>query len=351
MTSKIDTVAWRDERVRLIDQTRLPGSLVYIDCARVEAVADAIRRLAVRGAPAIGVAAAYGLVLGLAGHRAATRDAFFARLRDVSALLAATRPTAVNLRWALDRMARRAEDRAGEPPARLWDALLAEAQAIHREDEELSRAIGRAGAALLADGDTVLTHCNAGGLATAGIGTALAVVYAAVEDGKKIRVLADETRPLWQGARLTAWELQRAGIPVAILCDGAAPSLMARERVGAVLVGADRIAANGDVANKIGTLAVALAARHNGIPFYVAAPSSTLDLSIASGAEIPIEERAAEEVSAPFGEAIAPAGVVVLNPAFDVTPAEFVTAIVLEKGVVRPPYGPALLALYGQKSA
>jgi methylthioribose-1-phosphate isomerase len=346
----IETVSWRDGKLRLIDQTRLPGALVFLECERAEEVADAIRRLAVRGAPAIGVAAAYGLVLGLAEHRAATPEAFAARLRAVRDLLAATRPTAVNLRWALERLERVARACAGEPPARLHDLLLEEAHAIRREDEDLSRAIGRAGAALLADGDTVLTHCNAGGLATSGVGTALAVVYAAVADGKRIRVLADETRPLLQGARLTAWELGRAGVPVAVLCDGAAPYLMRREGVRAVIVGADRIAANGDVANKIGTLGVAIAARHHGIPFYVAAPSSTLDLSIATGAEIPIEERAAAEVAAPFGKPLTPEGVSVLNPAFDVTPAELVTALILEKGVVRAPYGPSLAALFPQKT-
>jgi methylthioribose-1-phosphate isomerase len=345
----IETVSYRDGVVRLLDQTRLPLEVVTLECTRVEEVADAIRRLAVRGAPALGVAAAYGLVLGLAPHREGPRAEFLARLEAVHDLLASTRPTAANLRWALDRLARAAGAHPGEPPARLWQTLLEEAHAIRREDEEQSRAIGAAGAALLSDGDTVLTHCNAGGLATAGLGTALAVVYAAVEEGKRIRVLADETRPLFQGSRLTAWELSRSGIPVAVLCDGAAPSVMAREGVKAVIVGADRIAANGDFANKIGTFGVALAARHHAIPFYVAAPSSTLDLSIASGREIPIEERAPEEVLAPLGTPVAPPGVTALNPAFDVTPAEFVTAFILERGVVRPPFGPALQAAYGRR--
>jgi methylthioribose-1-phosphate isomerase len=343
----IETVSYRDGVVRILDQTRLPREVVHLECARAEEVADAIRRLAVRGAPAIGVAAAYGLVLGLAGHRGAPRAEFLARLAAVRDLLAATRPTAVNLRWALERLERAAAALPAEPSGRLWDALLEEAHAIRREDEALSRAIGRAGAALLSDGDTVLTHCNAGGLATAGLGTALAVVYAAVGEGKRIRVLADETRPLFQGSRLTAWELARAGVPVSVLVDGAAPSVMAREGVRAVIVGADRIAANGDFANKIGTFAIALAARHHGIPFYVAAPSSTLDLSLASGVGIPIEERSPDEVLAPFGERLAPPGVSALNPAFDVTPAEFVSALILEKGVVRPPFEPALRALYG----
>lgn len=346
----IETVAFRDGVVRLLDQTRLPGEMVTLECTRVEEVADAIRRLSVRGAPAIGVAAAYGLVLGLTPHREAPRAAFLERLREVSALLAATRPTAVNLGWALERLRRLADARGDLSTARLWQAILDEAHAIRREDEEISLAIGRAGASLLADGDTVLTHCNAGGLATSGYGTALAVVYAAVDEGKRIRVLADETRPLLQGSRLTAWELARSGIPVSILCDGAAPAVMAREAVRAVIVGADRIAANGDVANKIGTFGVALAARHHRIPFYVAAPSSTLDLSIASGKEIPIEERSQEEVLAPFGRPVAPPGVPALNPAFDVTPAEFVTALILEGGVVRPPFEPALRARYGQKA-
>lgn len=343
----IETVAWKDGKVRLIEQTRLPRELVYIECERVEEVADAIRRLAVRGAPAIGVAAAYGLVLGLAPDRDAPLNRFRERLVEVHALLAATRPTAVNLRWALDRMAGVAAAASARSSRELWDRLLAEAEAIHREDLELSRAIGRAGAELLADGDTVLTHCNAGGLATSGLGTALAVVYAAVEAGKKIRVLADETRPLFQGARLTAWELSRAGIPVTVICDGAAPYLIGREHVRAVIVGADRIAANGDFANKIGTLGAALGARHHGVPFYVAAPSSTLDLSIASGEAIPIEERDAREVASPFGESLVPDGVRAMNPAFDVTPAALVTAFILEKGVVRPPFEPALRDLFG----
>jgi len=343
----IDTVAWKDGKVRLIEQTRLPRELVYVECERVEEVADAIRRLAVRGAPAIGVAAAYGLVLGLTPDRDAPLARFRERVGEVRAFLAATRPTAVNLRWALDRMCAAAAAANALSSRELWDLLLVEARAIHREDLDLSRAIGRAGAELLADGDTVLTHCNAGGLATSGIGTALAVVYAAVEAGKRIRVLADETRPLFQGARLTAWELSRAGIPVSVICDGAAPYLLGRENVRAVIVGADRIAANGDFANKIGTLGVALGARHHGIPFYVAAPSSTLDLSTPSGDAIPIEEREAREVSAPFGEPVVPDGVRVMNPAFDVTPAALVTAFILEKGVVRPPFEPALRALFG----
>lgn len=350
----IETLVWKDGKLRLIDQTRLPGELVYLDCERVEEVADAIRRLAVRGAPAIGVAAAYGLVLGLAPHRGDAPGAFAARLAELRALLEATRPTAVNLRWALARMAAVAQEAPASPSATsardssaLWDRLLEEAHAIFREDLALSRAIGLAGAELLADGDTVLTHCNAGGLATSGIGTALAIVYAAVDQGKRIRVLADETRPLFQGARLTAWELAQSGIPVEVICDGAAPWLIGREKVRAVIVGADRIAANGDFANKIGTLSAALGARHHGVPFYVAAPSSTLDLSIASGEEIPIEERASDEVAAPFGRAVTPAGVRALNPAFDVTPAALVTAIVLEKGVVRPPFEPALRSLFG----
>jgi methylthioribose-1-phosphate isomerase len=366
----IETVVWKDGKLRLIDQTRLPAELVHLECERVEEVADAIRRLAVRGAPAIGVAAAYGLVLGLAPHRADAPGAFAARLAQLRALLEATRPTAVNLRWALTRMAAVAErslsgdgapaddahgGRAGvrasqagaADSAALWDRLLDEAHAIFREDLALSRAIGLAGAELLSDGDTVLTHCNAGGLATSGIGTALAIVYAAVDQGKHIRVLADETRPLFQGARLTAWELAQSGIPVEVICDGAAPWLIGREKVRAVIVGADRIAANGDFANKIGTLAAALGAKHHGVPFYVAAPSSTLDLSIASGDAIPIEERDSDEVASPLGRPVTPAGVRALNPAFDVTPASLVTAIVLEKGVVRPPFEPALRSLFG----
>ena len=340
--------------MKLLDQTLLPGKVRSLRVADVETMRDAIRRLAVRGAPAIGIAAAYGVVLAARSSRAKNARGLERDVRKAIARLASARPTAVNLRWALDRMEGVLErflegtqngGQAAALPARLRAALLEEARAIHREDEELCSAIGTHGAALIADGSTVLTHCNAGALATGGCGTALAAIYAAAEDGKSIRVFADETRPLLQGARLTAWELRRAGIDVTVLCDNAAPSLLRSGRIGCVIVGADRIAANGDVANKIGTYGVAVLARENGIPFYVAAPTSTFDASIGSGEDIPIEERSADEVLAGFGKRTAPPGVAAYNPAFDVTPARYITGIITEAGVLRPPYGPAIRRL------
>jgi methylthioribose-1-phosphate isomerase len=300
---------------------------------------DAIYRHPVLGAPANGVAAAYGVVLAVQdAARSDTLD-LVARVREASAVLARARPTAVNLFWALDRMVRRAEREhvGGTTPDRLVDALLEEAKTIQREDAESCRRMGVLGAELLADGATVLTHCNAGALATGGMGTALAPVYVAHELGKKVAVYADETRPLLQGARLTAWELGRAGIEVTLITDSMAASVMQRRRIDAVLVGADRIARNGDVCNKIGTYGVAVLARRHGVPFYVVAPTSTFDPELASGAEIPIEERPIEEVTEAFGKRTAPPGVRVENPAFDVTPAELVTAIITEVGVIEAP--------------
>jgi methylthioribose-1-phosphate isomerase len=317
--------------VRLLDQRRLPGEEAWLELADADAVADAIRTLAVRGAPAIGVAAAYGLAV------EARRGAGPARLRAAAETLAGARPTAVNLAWAVRRIGRT----LGQGAA----AVLAEAHAIRDEDEASCRRLGALGAALLPRGATVLTHCNAGALATAGYGTALGVVRAAVEAGNPVTVLADETRPFFQGARLTAWELHRDGIPVTLLTDGMAGWLMARGEVSCVVVGADRIAASGDVANKIGTYALAVLARHHGLPFYVAAPWSTVDLATPTGADIPIEERASDEVSLIGGVRIAPVGVKARYPAFDVTPAALVTAVVTERGVVRAPYPAALAAL------
>ncbi len=321
----------RRDLVRLLDQRLLPGQETWLELSTAEQVADAIRTLAVRGAPAIGVAAAYGLAV------EARRGADAARLREAADLLAHARPTAVNLAWAVRRMSRRLG---------LGDAeILAEAHAIRDEDEAACRRMGALGAALLPPRATVLTHCNAGALATAGYGTALGVIRAAVESGNPVKVLADETRPFFQGARLTAWELHRDGIPVTILTDNMAGWLMSRGEVGCVVVGADRIARNGDVANKIGTYALAVLARHHGIPFYVAAPWSTVDLATASGDDIPIEERASDEVNVIGGQRIAPAGVAARYPAFDVTPAELVTAIITERGVVRGPHADGLAAL------
>jgi len=322
----------RDE-VRLLDQRLLPGEETWIALGSAELVADAIRTLAVRGAPAIGVAAAYGIAV------EARRGASPERLREAAALLARARPTAVNLEWAVRRMSRR----IGEPAA----AILAEAHAIRDEDEASCRRIGALGAPLLPPEARVLTHCNAGALATAAYGTALGIVRAAREAGRLEHVFADETRPFFQGARLTAWELQRDGIPVTILTDGMAGWLMARGEISCVVVGADRIAANGDVANKIGTYGLAVLARHHDLPFYVAAPWSTFDTSLSTGAGIPIEERSADEVVRIFGKLVAPVGVPARYPAFDVTPAALVTAIVTERGVLRPPYLPAIRALAG----
>jgi methylthioribose-1-phosphate isomerase len=321
--------------VRLLDQRLLPGEEIWLELGDADAVAEAIRTLAVRGAPAIGVAAAYGLAV------EARRGATVARLRQASETLAHARPTAVNLAWAVRRMGRRLGLGAAE--------VLSEAHAIRDEDEAACRRLGALGAALLPPGATVLTHCNAGALATAGYGTALGVIRAAVEAGNPVTVLADETRPFFQGARLTAWELHRDGIPVTILTDGMAGWLMARREISCVVVGADRIAANGDVANKIGTYSLAVLAAHHGLPFYVAAPWSTVDLATAAGDDIPIEERASDEVLVIHGQRIGPAGVSARYPAFDVTPAALVTALITERGVVRAPYGTGLRALDGHR--
>jgi methylthioribose-1-phosphate isomerase len=321
------------DAVRILDQRLLPGEERWVDLLTAEEVALAIRDLAVRGAPAIGVAAAYGVAV------EARRGADPARLRAAAAHIAGARPTAVNLHWAI----RRISGRIGRPAAE----VLAEAHAIRDEDEAACRKIGALGAPLVPDRARVLTHCNAGALATAGYGTALGVVRAAIEAGNPISVFADETRPFLQGARLTAWELKRDGIPVTVLTDGMAGWLMQRGEIGCVVVGADRIAANGDVANKIGTYALAVLARHHAIPFYVAAPWSTVDLATRTGADIPIEERGDAEVLVMAGQRIAPEGVPARYPAFDVTPGALVSAIVTERGVVRGPLGPGLAALAG----
>jgi len=336
----IETLRWVGDhtgRLRLIDQTRLPVELVEIECRDVEAVWEAIKTLRVRGAPAIGIAAAYGVCLGLQSVADAGEAAFFARLDQVVDYLASSRPTAVNLFWALERMKRRAlACRGKKVPGEIAAELLGEARAIHDEDRRMCRAIGRHGAGLLDDGQGVLTHCNAGGLATSDYGTALAVVYAAAESGKRLHVYADETRPLLQGARLTAWELQQRGIPVTLICDSMAAQVLREGRVQAVVTGADRIAANGDAANKIGTYGLALLAAAHGVPFYVAAPTSTFDLALGSGDAMPIEQRDPREITHGFGRQTAPDGIEVYNPAFDVTPARLIRAIVCEKGVIEP---------------
>ena len=341
MESKnVETLRWVGEaggHLELIDQTLLPTEFVTIRCGNVETVWEAIKMLRVRGAPAIGIAAAYGVTLGMQSAAGSDEGSFFQRFEEVTEYLAGSRPTAVNLFWALDRLkAKAASMRSKASPQEIADALLAEARAIHEEDRQICRDIGRHGAELLSDGQGVLTHCNAGGLATADYGTALAVFFSAFESGKKIHVYADETRPLLQGARLTTWELQQRGIPVTLICDSMAAQVMREGRIQAVVTGADRIAANGDAANKIGTYSVALAAAAHKIPFYVAAPESTFDLSLASGDEIPIEERDPREITHGFGRQTAPDGVDVYNPAFDVTPAELIAGLICEKGVIQP---------------
>ncbi|GAB4257536.1 S-methyl-5-thioribose-1-phosphate isomerase [Deferrisoma sp.] len=337
-------IEWTGEALRLLDQRRLPTEEIVHTYADAEAVARAIEDMVVRGAPAIGVTAAYGLVLAARAARAEPAERFRERVEAAAERLGRTRPTAVNLFWALDRMGGVLE-RTWADPAHSANALEAEARAIEAEDLEACRAMGRLGAELLPDPCTVLTHCNAGALATAGYGTALGVIRAAAEAGKRVQVLADETRPFLQGARLTAWELHQDGIPVTLITDNMAGYRMKLGGVDAVVVGADRITATGDVANKIGTYSLAVLAREHGIPFYVAAPLSTIDFSLASGDEIPIEERDPSEVTHCGGARIAPEGVGVWNPAFDVTPAGLVTAIVTERGVARPPYETSLAAL------
>src|SRR3989449_1203275 len=336
----VQAIAWSPSgAVRIVDQRALPEAKIERDLESGEAVAEAIRTLQLRGAPLIGIAAAMGLVAGTRELRAAPRDRLLVRVDELVRLLGATRPTAVNLRWALDRMARVArETPASWGGAAVWERLQGEATAIWEEDRAMCRRIGEAGLPLLPDGAKVLTHCNAGALATGGIGTALAPIYLAHEAGRKLHVLVDETRPVLQGARLTAWELSQAGIPCTLIADAAAGSLMRLAQVDLVLVGADRIAGNGDFANKIGTYSLAVLARPHGVPLYCAAPSSTIDPSLKDGDGIPIEQRSPDEVKTVAGRRIAPAAVAALNPAFDVTPARYVTAFVTDRGLRQPPF-------------
>jgi methylthioribose-1-phosphate isomerase len=343
--SPVQTITWAPEHpptlvpgeIVFVDQTRLPAELVYVRTRDVGALWQAIRTLQVRGAPAIGIAAAMG-VAAAAQEALARSEPVAEAARRAADHLATSRPTAVNLFWALDRMRGVLDREAALPPPALVKRLVREALAIRDEDVAMCRAIGEHGAALLRDGDAILTHCNAGGLATSQYGTALAPVYVAREQGKRVHVYVDETRPLLQGSRLTAWELMQAGVEVTLICDNTAAAVMKAGRVRAVFVGADRIAANGDTANKIGTYGVAVLARAHGMPFYVLAPTSTFDPAVATGAGIPIEERPAFEVTRGFGRPTAPEGVRVYSPAFDVTPAELITAIVCERGVLRPPF-------------
>jgi methylthioribose-1-phosphate isomerase len=342
----IKTVEWTENGVRLIDQTKLPNEETYVLCTTYEEVAEAIKKMTVRGAPAIGVTAAMGIALGLrdadGDHVAELRR----RFDEICEVMGETRPTAVNLFWAIRRMQERFEASSELPPAQLRQALIQEAQRIYVEDLALNEALARHGAALMPASGSVLTHCNAGALATAGgYGTALGVIRAAIESGKKLHVYADETRPFLQGSRLTAWELQKDGIPTTVISDNMAGAMMAQGKIGAVVVGADRIAANGDTANKIGTYTVAVLAKEHGIPFYVAAPFSSIDLETPDGSKIPIEQRSAREVTHVGPTRIVPENVKVENPAFDVTPARYIAAIITERGVAKPPLSDSLKRL------
>ncbi len=339
------TIEWRDDAVIMIDQTRLPTEEIYQQYTDFNAVAEAIKGMVVRGAPAIGVAAAMGVALGAREIIADTQESFFRQLENVCAVMARTRPTAVNLFWAIERMKQKALSLKGSPLEVIRTGLKEEAILMEEEDLSICKNIGRNGAELIPQGATVLTHCNAGGLATAGYGTALGVIRAAHQAGKKIQVFADETRPWLQGARLTTWELMKDKIPVTLISDNMAGFFMARGEITCCVVGADRIAANGDTANKIGTFSVAVLAKEHNIPFYVAAPVSTLDLTLVDGSKIPIEERPATEVTHLRGLPIAPEGVKVRNPSFDVTPSKYITAIITERGVARGNYLKELAAL------
>ncbi len=333
------TIEWIGDssgHLRLLDQTGLPLKASFIDCKTTKELFDAIRRLSVRGAPAIGVSAAYGVLLGLRDLSGEDRSQFDATFFEVADYLAESRPTAVNLFWALERLKKLVRRESGLSPAEMRDRLLEEAQAIDAEDQEMCAAMGRFGAELIPEGAGILTHCNTGSLATAGDGTALAVIFAAHDQGKNIPVYVDETRPLLQGARLTAWELMQRKVPSTLICDSMAAWVMKQGMVQAVITGADRIAANGDAANKIGTYGLSVLAQAHGIPFYVVAPSSTFDFDIATGEEIPIEQRDGKEITTAFGKQTAPDHVKTYNPAFDVAPADRITALVTERGVIQP---------------
>ena len=341
----IQTLEWTDAGVRFIDQTKLPTEEVYVNCRTHEQVADVIRNMVVRGAPAIGVAAAMGVALGVKNSKAENGADLKKDFDQICDVIGKTRPTAVNLFWAIRRMQDKLEHLRMRPVPQIKQALIEEAQRMHAEDIAANQAMGRHGATLMPSSGGVLTHCNAGALATAGYGTALGVIRAAVEQGKKIHVYADETRPFLQGSRLTAWELNKDGIPTTVISDNMAGAMMKQGKIGAIVVGADRIAANGDVANKIGTYTVAVLAKEHGIPFYVAAPFSTIDMETPDGSKIPIEQRNGREVTHIAGKQMVPDGVSVENPAFDVTPAKYVTAIVTERGIAKAPYEEALRKL------
>jgi methylthioribose-1-phosphate isomerase len=341
----IQTLEWTKSGVVFIDQTKLPTEEVYVTCTTHQQVADVIRNMVVRGAPAIGVAAAMGIALGVKNSKAENGADLKKEFDQICETIRQTRPTAVNLFWAIRRMGEKFETLRIRPIAQIQQALIEESQRMHAEDIAANQAMGRYGAELMPSSGGVLTHCNAGALATAGYGTALGVIRAAVEAGKKIHVYADETRPFLQGSRLTAWELMKDGIPTTVISDNMAGVMMQQGKIGAIVVGADRIAANGDVANKVGTYTVAVLAKEHGIPFYVAAPISTVDLATPDGSKIPIEQRNAREVTHIAGKQMVPDGVEVENPAFDVTPAKYVTAIITERGVAHAPYEESLLEL------
>ncbi len=341
----IQTLEWTERGVRFIDQTKLPTEETYVNCTTYQEVADVIRNMVVRGAPAIGVAAAMGIALGVQKSKAESAGDLKRDFDEICKVIGETRPTAVNLFWAIRRMQQKFETLRVRPLPQIKAALIEEAQRMHAEDIAINQAMGKHGAALMPASGGVLTHCNAGALATAGYGTALGVIRAAIEAGKKIHVYADETRPFLQGSRLTAWELMKDNIPTTVISDNMAGAMMRQGKIGAVIVGADRIAANGDVANKIGTYTVAVLAKEHGLPFYVAAPISTIDLETKDGSGIPIEQRNPAEVTHIAGKAMTPPGVGIENPAFDVTPSKYVTAIVTERGIARAPYLESLAAL------
>jgi methylthioribose-1-phosphate isomerase len=341
----IQTLEWTDQGIRFIDQTKLPTEETYVTATTAEQAADAIRTMVVRGAPAIGVAAAMGIALAAKNSQAQSATDLKRELDQASDLIGKTRPTAVNLFWAIRRMKEKFESVRSQSVQQIRQALIEEGKRMHAEDIAANQAMGRHGATLMPSSGGVLTHCNAGALATAGYGTALGVIRAAFEQGKKIHVYADETRPFLQGARLTAWELMKDGIPTTVISDNMAGAMMQQGKIGAIVVGADRIAANGDVANKIGTYTVAVLAKEHGIPFYVAAPISTVDLACPDGSQIPIEQRNPKEVSHIGGRQMVPDGVSIENPAFDVTPAKYVIAIITERGIARPPYQDSLAKL------
>jgi len=347
---RVTTVSWNKGSLRILDQTLLPQKVSYVSCTKLSQVHEAIRKLRVRGAPAIGVCAAWGVYLGMKNSKSHDYRSFVNELTRVIQYLATSRPTAVNLFWALERMKKIVLRNAEKNPAELKKILFQEAANIALEDSALCDRIGRFGEKLIRSGDHVLTHCNAGSLATAGSGTALSLIYAAKDKGKKVNVFADETRPLLQGARLTAWELMQNKVPVTLICDNMAGAVMAKGKIDKIVVGADRIAGNGDTANKIGTYSLAVLAKHHKIPFYVAAPTTTFDFSIPNGKHIPIEERHGDEIRKGFGKFTAPTDVPVHNPAFDVTPNELITAIITDKGVFYPPFLTTLKKLKNENS-